>query len=112
MGQGGQGGYNPGGGGGQGGQGGYNPGGNGNQGGQGGQGGYNPGGDGHYNGGGGSGYNPGRPGDDDGNPEEKINWKVVGPIVGVVAVVVITAMVVGGVCVAKRRYRGVPQSDL
>ena len=40
------------------------------------------GGDGHYNGGGGSGYNPGRPDDDDGNPEEKINWKVVGPIVG------------------------------
>merc|ERR1712210_296926 len=76
------------------------------------EGGYNPGGDGHYGGDGGSGYNPGRPVDDEGNPGEKTNWKVVGPIVGVVAVVVVAVLVVGGVCVAKRRYRGVPQSDL
>merc|ERR1712107_398870 len=47
-----------------------------------------------------------------GNPGPETNWKVVGPIVGVVAVVVVAVLVIGGICVAKRRYRGVPQSDL
>merc|ERR1712211_232846 len=49
---------------------------------------------------GGSGYNPGgnRPSGRGGNPGPETSWKVVGPIVGVVAVVVVAVLVIGHMC--------------
>merc|ERR1712107_914528 len=41
-----------------------------------------------------------RPSGRGGNPGPETNWKVVGPIVGVVAVVVVAVLVIGGICVA------------